>query len=813
MKMMKRRLTTAALFAVTALLFAGCATFEGSIPVESDFAPLTISPKNQDGIQDELRLTVSIPEMKGLKVKEYLVEIRSSTGELVFQEGKAETEGGLFRRKRSVDIPKELVWDGRTVTGKWAADGPYSLQIQAADYQGNSGSYGPVDFRVDNTPPRAEVILPYAVFSPNGDGSQDMLDVYQFDSSSENLWEGVFTNESGKVTRSFQWNGPAPRFSWDGKDASGQAVSEGVYNYTLSSTDEGGNRFTLTLGDIRIDNSRFPVTLTLLTPPAFSPNGDGFKDTVRFGVTAAEPERILSLSLAMMNEEGKNMQDLYEESPGEFVFRGIKEGRTLPEGFYYGTLKVKYVNGDTQQLVSERISLDLTPPQAVLRIPSYLFSPDGDSRKDELVIYQTTSPEMSWKGTVLAGERAIRTWTWTERALTATWDGREDSGQVAADGPYRYRLEGEDLAGNRKTFLTEAFTLDTTPTPVRLNPAKLVFSPNGDGDDDSLTFNMAPAITTGIEGWRFSVRNEEEKTVFTLTEPSDVVPPALAWDGRNSEGMVQEGRYQAVLEVLYLKGNLGQAVTEMPFTIDVSPPQITLKASPLPFSPDGDGVDDALTITVGREDPSGIRRWSARILDPTGVVFHTFDTAASRNGVLNWNGKDRRGELVQSASDYTLEVTAEDNVGNRAVASTVIPIDILVLKDGDRLKISISSIYFKPNTADYLDVDPELRQKNLETLDRLAVILARYGQYKIQLEGHAVRVYWNDPARWQNEERETLMPLSQERAERIQAALTQRGIAGTRMTSTGAGGYRPVVPHGDLVNRWKNRRVEFILVK
>lgn len=808
-----RRKKYAVLFVAAALFITGCATFEGSIPVESDFAPLTISPKNQDGIQDELRLTVSIPEMKGLKVKEYLVEIRSSTGELVFQEGKAETEGGLFKRKRPVDIPEELVWDGRTVTGKWAADGPYSLQIQAADYQGNSGSFGPVDFRVDNTPPRAEVILPYAVFSPNGDGSQDMLDVYQFGSSSENLWEGVFAAESGEVIRRFQWSGPAPRFSWDGKDSAGQAAPEGGYKYTLSSTDEGGNKFSLTLGDIRIDNSRFPVTLALLTPPAFSPNGDGIKDTVRFGVTAAEPERILSLSLAVMNEEGKSIQDLYEDSPGEFVFTGIKEGRTLPEGYYYGVLKVRYLNGDTQQQVSERISLDLTPPQAVLRIPSYLFSPDGDGRKDQLIIYQTTSPEVSWRGTVLAGDRPVKSWTWTERALTATWDGRDESGQLMADGRYSYRLEGEDLAGNRKIFSTDTFTLDTTPTPVRLTPAKLIFSPNGDGDDDSLTFNLAPAVTTGIEGWRFSVRDEKDQTIFSLTEPTDVVPPSLSWDGHNSEGIIQEGRYQAVLEVLYLKGNLGQAETEMPFTIDVSPPHIAIKASPLPFSPDGDGTDDILTVQIDREDPSGIRQWSARILDPTGVVFHTFDTGAARGGTLTWNGRDRRGELVQSASDYTLEVTAVDGVGNRAVTSTVIPIDILVLKDGDRLKISISSIYFKPNTADYLDVDPELRQKNLETLDRLAVILARYGQYKIQLEGHAVRVYWNDPARWQNEERETLLPLSQERAERIQAALTQRGISGNRMTSTGAGGYRPVVPHGDLVNRWKNRRVEFILVK
>lgn len=32
-------------------------------------------------------------------------------------------------------------------------------------------------------------------------------------------------------------------------------------------------------------------------------------------------------------------------------------------------------------------------------------------------------------------------------------------------------------------------------------------------------------------------------------------------------------------------------------------------------------------------------------------------------------------------------------------------------------------------------------------------------------------------------------------------------------TTIGYGGNRPIVPHSDLDNRWKNRRVEFILIK
>ena len=42
-------------------------------------------------------------------------------------------------------------------------------------------------------------------------------------------------------------------------------------------------------------------------------------------------------------------------------------------------------------------------------------------------------------------------------------------------------------------------------------------------------------------------------------------------------------------------------------------------------------------------------------------------------------------------------------------------------------------------------------------------------------------------------------------------ALVQRGLESWRISTVGLGGSIPVVPFGDLENRWKNRRVEFVL--
>lgn len=134
-----------------------------------------------------------------------------------------------------------------------------------------------------------------------------------------------------------------------------------------------------------------------------------------------------------------------------------------------------------------------------------------------------------------------------------------------------------------------------------------------------------------------------------------------------------------------------------------------------------------------------------------------------------------------------MAVSAVDAVGNGIIHKTAIPVDILVMREGDRLRIIISSIYFKPNTADYLNVDPEVVEKNLDTLDKLAVILKKFSDYKILLEGHAVRVYWNNPDRWLTEENEVLLPLSEDRAEAIKAALVRRSVEAARMSTQGRG--------------------------
>ncbi len=134
--------------------------------------------------------------------------------------------------------------------------------------------------------------------------------------------------------------------------------------------------------------------------------------------------------------------------------------------------------------------------------------------------------------------------------------------------------------------------------------------------------------------------------------------------------------------------------------------------------------------------------------------------------------------------------------------------DVLVIRDGDVLRINVPSIVFRENAADFLNIPRENYDNNIRVLRRIAEILNKFRDYKVQVEGHA-----NPVTRTVAEETEELQPLSEARARAVVDMLVEYGVARNRLTSMGMGGTRPVVQWEDHDNWWKNRRVEFILIK
>ena len=324
---------------------------------------------------------------------------------------------------------------------------------------------------------------------------------------------------------------------------------------------------------------------------------------------------------------------------------------------------------------------------------------------------------------------------------------------------------------------------------------------------------MLVSVKDGVKSWSLSMVEAAagEQKSFTGAAP---VPASMTWDGKDKGGIkaAPDGLYTAVLTVEYLKGNVSTAKSSA-FRLGNSPPKVDLTLQGLPFSPDNDGVNDELTIALKVDDPVPIDSWGIAINDPEGHPFTSINGKGAPSENIIWNGLSSAGELVQSAEDYSLQFTIKDELGNTATIQKTIPVDILVIKDGDQYKVRIASITFQADTPDYVHVDSDKALKNSDTIKRLAEIFKKYAKYKIQIEGHANLVNWNNAAKAKIEQEQELLPLSKARADAIRAALIAQGIEPARITTIGIGAAKPLVAFSDQDNIWKNRRVEFVLIR
>jgi len=247
--------------------------------------------------------------------------------------------------------------------------------------------------------------------------------------------------------------------------------------------------------------------------------------------------------------------------------------------------------------------------------------------------------------------------------------------------------------------------------------------------------------------------------------------------------------------------------------VDVSGPELALTYTPEYFSPDNDGENDELFINLTAKDASPIASWVLEIRAPEAPypVFRRTEGRGAPAHRITWDGKSDNGELVQSAVFYPYTFSATDALGNSNKTEGRIGIDVLVIRDGDRLKMQIPSIIFRPDYADFVGLSPEVIENNHRIIRRIAHILNQFRDYRVQIEGHANPVQPAGPAR--DREEASLKRISEARARMIVDLLVRNGVARNRLSFEGVGSSKTIVEFEDRNNWWKNRRVEFYLIK
>ena len=758
----------------------------------------SFSPGTESDVSD-LGIGFSISTVKGLA--EWSLDIIDGSGR-VYRSWNQRNSQDLLTRSG-------LTFDGKDSSGAWLAEGTYKARLEASYQNGFSPVVYTPPFEVDTTKPSIRISASPLLFSPDGDGNRDEIKFSQ-SSSEEKVWYGYILDERGEPVKSYEWHGSVPSsLSWNGLYENGKSVTgEASFTYYVETKDGAGNYGRSQDIAFTADTSSVELFLTL-DRESISPNGDGINEAVNIGVERNSDSPVSHYKLAALNRDNEEMAVISEGASLPRSFRW--DGGSVMDGYTHLFLSVDLERGDRVDVFSPEILIDRVYPEINLEGDLTLFSPDGDGNKDGVFLTQSSSSEELFTAEVVnrAGE-TVAGWVWKDRLENLFWEGRDDSGNIVPNGSYTYKVVSTDRAGNRTEKSFGPVEVDSRPTQIFLTADKEIFSPSGKEDVADQEFALVTKLTEGISEWKLEMVHESSGVV--KTERGTGVPPeSYVWDGRGDSGSITEGAYTARYSVVYEKGNRPAAETA-PFILDNSAPETRVVMNPLPFSPDDDNVDDELTITMGVQDISAVDSWSMEILDPKGNEFISYGGKGKPTGRIIWDGRSSRGELVQSAEDYTWKLTVTDVMGNTSVKEGEIGVDVLVIRDGDNLKIMISSITFEPSQAN-LETTGEKGSKNEWILSRIAQILRKYNRYQVVVEGHANSVYWYDSARAKKEEAEELQPLSEDRAKTVMNALVELGIDKNRLSSIGRGGTDPVVEFSDTDNSWKNRRVEFILVK
>lgn len=765
---------------------------------------------NGDGVKDELTFTIDIPVTKNLL--EWSLDI-------------VDAGDSSVRSFEGFDAPeKELNFDGKDGNGAILPDGTYQATLSALYRNGNNPKSGTAPFIIDTTAPEVSVKPESSRFSPDGDGTKDSVTFLQT-TSREDSWKGTITNQSGDVVLEVNWRGKAEEsFTWDGRDKSDRLLPDGQYLYQLSSTDTAGNTGTSDRHEISIETVVSSDISLTLNRTHISPDEEEGKGTVTLNPAIEDTEGIDSFILNIINSSGSEVWKR-ESSPEAWSGEPVQwngrntENKIVSDGSYKARFTVIDHLGNRKS-IEHKLQVDKTKPEIDLAAEYTLFSPNGDGRRDEIVIRQDSSDEKLWEGYIIDEKsNKLRSFFWKGQAEDLTWDGRDDEGNLVPDGSYSYLVEAVDEAGNRREVRLEGIEIDTRPTPVDLRWSEEAFSPNNDGRMDEVNIDLYIELQDGIESWELRVLDNNDR-VWKIFTGDEKIPKNISWDGTTEKGeTAKEGSYKADLKVNYTKGNLAEQRTENSAVLDVTGPDLELSLKPERFSPNNDGREDLQHILIKADDENRIARWSTTIHDPRGEDFYTRSGEGALPEEIEWDGRSSDDELVQTAEEYPLTFQVFDSAGNRTEKRKIISVDIFATKKDGKLIIEVSSLLFAPDSAEFTDFSrysdfyEGQKEKNMKILDQVARMLQQYKDYSILIEGHGVLVHWDNPERAEQEQEEELIPLTKKRAEAVKTALVERGIASERISTVGVGGANPAFPFQDRENRWKNRRVVFILEK
>lgn len=308
-----------------------------------------------------------------------------------------------------------------------------------------------------------------------------------------------------------------------------------------------------------------------------------------------------------------------------------------------------------------------------------LFSPNADGVKDTAVfrIQVGDRPNIArWKFDIATADgKLLATFSGAGAPPDSLeWDGKDLNRRLVPDGTYRYTLSVWTKAGVEAKAPAQELIVDRVKPQVSVSVDPELFSPNADGVKDETAFRLSASDASGVHSWVLQIKDKDGLVVKHYS--GEGTPPAtLLWDGRTDfETDAPDGDYAFSLTVQDLAGN-SESPPVRKVSINREAAISSVEASPRIFSPNHDGVKDAVSISIQSASPDTTESWLLQILNRHGKPVREFSGRGPAPLRLVWDGKNDKGQ-IQSDGPYHLVLTETDKAGNRAkTAPQVVELD------------------------------------------------------------------------------------------------------------------------------------------
>lgn len=434
-----------------------------------------------------------------------------------------------------------------------------------------------------------ELYIPWESFSPGTDSIRNVLNVSiknpdQLPGSVTD-WLLNIKNEQGQAIRSFRAERRLIRqrpalhnlffpgdddvrkvtlfetIQWDGKDESGQPVPDGNYAIEGWLQVGAGDRLYFANRTVTVDRQMPGLQIQvdravyrLPSPDHPTLPGDSPAPIVIQQLANSDPGTKYSIQIE--NEAGRIV---YSRPPEETINSTFQwaardnDREQVPEGVYTYRLTAEDPAGNLNVVYFDHLIVSTKELILDLRNSASGISPEGDGNFDTIRFWIEPVPERKrflenwnqrlkvthWMFSILnESGRGIRKLEGMGPVPShVEWDGRNQLGDLASDGFY-FVTFSLDTSMGRVESLPYRIALDTRKPRISGHTSVDRFTPDGDGEGDTLCFYLAGEDESGIADWSIEILSSSSPAGGLIQKYSGKgdPPEQIIWKGSGYHG-------------------------------------------------------------------------------------------------------------------------------------------------------------------------------------------------------------------------------------------------------------------------------------